>query len=267
MSQQILDRIKCEGFPGETYQHYKGKIVSVLGAVHATLPTRIRDMQVFAIARWTDVAGRKIQIFRDDAMSLRFPHSLDAEPLVLYACSGDLWVRPVSEFLGEASPGVSRFTRVGAKFLNAKNSASGLEELPHGANNLPEILKDDFPDDLKEFAAQRCPQGVLAFYQEVMPAYVGTCEEMGWAAPTAIAAILDDIGTYGVIDCVKIDGQWRQKNGCMGLLVRCLVNTLEEQARIRSAWVNHQSYLLYPGEGELEALPPLPLHQELGIDD
>ena len=129
-------------------------------------------------------------------------------------------------------------------------------------------MSDDFPDDLKDFAAKSYPKGTLAFYQEIVPAYVGTCEEMGVAVPTAIAVILDDIGAHGVIGCVKFDGQWSaQEEGCMSLIVRCLVNTLEEQTRIRSAWVNHQSYLSYPGEGGLEELPPLPLCQELGIDD
>lgn len=133
-------------------------------------------------------------------------------------------------------------------------------------------MNNDFPDDLKAFAAQRCPQGVLAFYQEVMPAYVGTCEEMGWAAPTAIAVILDDIGTYGVIDCVKLDGRWRQKNGCMGLFVRSLLASLKErhsEIRMLSQCLRDVGSAMVEdfADNEQAEIPPLPLYQELGIDD
>jgi len=113
---------------------------------------------------------------------------------------------------------------------------------------------NDFPDDLKEFATNRCPQGTLAFYQEIAPAYVGTCEEMGWAAPTAIAVILDDNAPYGVIDCVKIDGQWRTRGGVKSLVIRCFVEDLLAANRVE----------LGP---ETQSYSPLPLLQELGIED
>jgi hypothetical protein len=138
-------------------------------------------------------------------------------------------------------------------------------------------LNNDFPDDLKEFATTEYPQGALAFYQEVMPAYVGTCEEMGVAAPTAIAVILDDIGAYGVIGCIKLDGQWSAQKE-LGLIVRCLVSSLKgQQRKIEARCMRGIEKVIQKAidDGRLFAaddvvqmeISPLPLSQELGIDD
>lgn len=84
-------------------------------------------------------------------------------------------------------------------------------------------MSRDFPDDLKEFAAKSYPQGFLTFHQEIE---VGGDERLLRYSPTGVAVILDDKEPYGVIDCVKIDGQWQARIGFETLAIRCLVEVL-----------------------------------------
>lgn len=95
--------------PGEIYRHYKGKIVSVLGVAIAAPPNQYCLFQTFAIARWTDDTAGDVRICQDPDGVLRFPHGLSVEPLVLYSCSGGLWVRSVSDFLGHVPRGSTPF--------------------------------------------------------------------------------------------------------------------------------------------------------------
>jgi hypothetical protein len=88
--------------PGDTYRHYKGKLAHVLGVATSAEPGEFALCNSFATARRSDGAPYPIEIRRDDEEGgLRFRASLSfgEGPLVIYSCSGDIWARPLDEFM------------------------------------------------------------------------------------------------------------------------------------------------------------------------
>jgi hypothetical protein len=94
--------------PGEIWRHYKGeKHCSVLGVSSPCHPVDLRDLTRIYNTVLTGVGeGKPICIWRNlDTGELRHLHHAQFGnppvvdgPLVVYACSGGLWVRPLAEF-------------------------------------------------------------------------------------------------------------------------------------------------------------------------
>jgi hypothetical protein len=88
--------------PGEIWRHYKGtKHCSVLGIATEAKSLEAQGVLMLAVARFTDTL-KPIRIWRNPDGALRVVSVIGdypaPTPLVVYACSGGLWVRPLTEF-------------------------------------------------------------------------------------------------------------------------------------------------------------------------
>jgi hypothetical protein len=95
--------------PGEIWRHYKGiKHCSVLGVSTAPNSSEtVRDRPLVAMASFTD-SDVRVSVWADTCGGLwhlaskivefQIPARVIGGPLVVYACSGNIWVRPVAEF-------------------------------------------------------------------------------------------------------------------------------------------------------------------------
>jgi hypothetical protein len=96
--------------PGEIWRHYKGeKHCSVLGVSTPAHASGVRAQNLgllfFAVRVGTEITvGVYGSVFKSNSAEWRHipakyqSEPVNDEPLVSYACSGGLWVRPVAEF-------------------------------------------------------------------------------------------------------------------------------------------------------------------------
>ena len=92
--------IRADPQPGSFYRHYKGNVVAVLGVASHSYPSEFPTFTCeFATARRSDKDSRAVVVKRDHDGELRFCEEYETDSLVIYACSGDIWARPLDEFL------------------------------------------------------------------------------------------------------------------------------------------------------------------------
>jgi hypothetical protein len=100
--------------PGRSYLHYKGKTAQIIGV--ATNTEYFVDFVKFAgflMAQRSDGSPKQIRIRRDGCGDLRFyaGDNFGEGPLVIYSCSGDIWARPLGEFMEVLGNGTTRYFR------------------------------------------------------------------------------------------------------------------------------------------------------------